>query len=114
MAVPKLPPPNTTTLDVLRSASDMPPLPPPSLRRLIFDHRTSFLHSATSVVVVGGDALFVRVRGDEDEDDDEDEDEDEVLCFSVDVSTVVVVLDADEDDELIRKLRKNEDGWNEI
>ena len=114
MAVPKLPPPNTTTLDVLRSASDMPPLPPPSLRRLIFDHRTSFLHSATSVVVVGGDALFVRVRGDEDEDDDEDEDEDEVLYSSVDVSTVVVVLDADEDDELIRKLRKNEDGWNEI
>ena len=112
MAVPKLPPPNTTTLDVLRSASDMPPLPPPSLRRLIFDHRTSFLHSATSVVVVGGDALFVRVRGDED--DDEDEDEDEVLCSSVDVSTVVVVLDADDEDELIRKLRKNEDGWNEI
>ena len=96
----------------------MPPLPPPSLRRLIFDHRTSFLHSATSVVVVGGDALFVRVRGDEDDeeddDEDEDEDEDEVLCSSVDVSTVVVVLDADEDDELIRKLRKNEDGWNEI
>jgi len=87
-------------------------LPPPSLRRLIFDHRTSFLHSATSVVVVGGDALFVRVRGDE----DEDEDEDEVLCSSVDVSTVVVVLDADdEDDELIRKLRNlKEDGWNEI
>jgi len=83
-------------------------LPPPSLRRLIFDHRTSFLHSATSVVVVGGDALFVRVRGDE----DEDEDEDEVLCSSVDVSTVVVVLDADEDDELIRNLK--EDGWNEI
>lgn len=92
-------------------------MPPPSLRRLIFDHRTSFLHSATSVVVVGGDALFVRVRGDEDEDedDDEDEDEDEVLCSSVDVSTVVVVLDADEDDELIRKLRNlKEDGWNEI
>lgn len=85
-------------------------MPPPSLRRLIFDHRTSFLHSATSVVVVGGDALFVRVRGDE----DEDEDEDEVLCSSVDVSTVVVVLDADEDDELIRNFRKNEDGWNEI